>query len=177
MRKRIAGFSLLELLLSLFLMAVLAGVAIPSFAGVAANSRIRTEVNALFHAVHLARKESIMRRSVVSICPTNNSLDCSAQYDWSQGWIMFNNLDRDEPPRLDPGEAILQVHQTGPMVRITANRRGFTLRATHKRATNGTIIVCDYKLRGTSRALVVSYTGRPRVAVTNRRGNSYACTD
>lgn len=177
MRKSFDGFSLLELLLSLSMIAILTGVAIPSVAGIVANSRIRTEVNTLFHAIHLARKESIMRRSVVSICPSVNSIDCSAQLDWSGGWIMFNNLDRDEPPHLDPGEAILQVHRAAPMVRITANRRGFTLRATHKRATNGTIIVCDHKLRGTSRALVISYTGRPRVAVANRRGDPYACAD
>lgn len=177
MRKQFTGFSLFELLLSLSLMAILAGVAIPSWGSIVANGRIRTEVNALFHAIHLARKESIMRRSVVSICPSVSSLECSTQLDWSNGWIMFNNLDHDEPPRIDAGEAVLQVHRSAPSVRITANRRGFTLRATHKRATNGTIIVCDHKQRGTPRALVISYSGRPRVAASNRGGAPYACAD
>lgn len=90
---------------------------------------------------------------------------------------MFNNVDRDEPPRVDPGEALLQVHRAGPNVRILANRRGFTLRATVKRATNGTIIVCDDRARGSTRGLVISYTGRPRVALKDRRGNPYTCID
>ena len=90
---------------------------------------------------------------------------------------MFNNRDRDQPPQLDPGEPVLQVHTVGENVRITANRRGFTLRATQKRATNGTIVVCDSAGRVRPRALVVSYTGRPRVALENPRGEPYQCAD
>ena len=177
MRKLNRGLTLYELLVTLVLVAILVGIAVPSFARTTANARIRTELNALFHAIHLARKESIMRRSVVSICPSNNGLACQPGLDWSQGWIMFSNLDRDEPPRIDPGEAILQVYQSGAKVRMYANRRGFTLRATEKRATNGTIVVCDWKDRVTPRALVVSYTGRPRVALKTRSGEAYSCPD
>ena len=90
---------------------------------------------------------------------------------------MFNNRDRDEPPQLDPDEPLLQVHRVAASVRITANRRGFTLRATHKRATNGTFVVCDAQDRVPPKALVVSYTGRPRVAFEDRRGKPYACAD
>jgi type IV fimbrial biogenesis protein FimT len=177
MRKLSRGLTLFELLVTLLLVATLAGVAVPSFARASANARIRTELNALFHAIHLARKESIMRRSVVSICPSKDGAACEASLDWSEGWIMFSNLDRDEPPRIDPDEPILQIYKSGPNVRISANRRGFTLRATEKRATNGTIVVCDGKNRVKPRALVVSYTGRPRVALTARNGQAYACPD
>ena len=174
---RHSGFTLYELLLTLSLIAILVGLGVPSFANIAANSRLRTEVNALFHAIHVARKESIMRRSVVSICPSFDGLTCRPGKDWSGGWFMFNNRDRDEPPQIDGSEPILQVHTVGENVRITANRRGFTLRATQKRATNGTIVVCDTAGRVTPRALVVSYTGRPRVALVNRRGEPYQCSD
>jgi type IV fimbrial biogenesis protein FimT len=177
MHRRDYGFSLYELLLTLALIAIVIGLAVPSFAKTLANGRLRTEVNALFHAVHLARKESIMRRSVVSICPSFDGATCTPGLDWSSGWIMFNNRDRDEPPALDPNEPVLQVHRAGPHIRITANRRGFTLRATELRATNGTIVVCDLANRVTPRALVVSYTGRPRVALKDRRGEAYKCTE
>ena len=177
MRYSHSGFTLFELLLTLTLIAILVGLGLPSFAKTAANSRLRAEVNALFHAIHVARKESIMRRNVVSICPSVDGLTCQPGMDWSKGWIMFNNRDRDQPPEVDPGEPILQVHTVAENVRITANRRGFTLRATQKRATNGTIVVCDPAGRVRPRALVVSYTGRPRVARENRRGEPYRCSD
>lgn len=171
------GFSLYELLMTLALVAVLLGLGLPSWSGIVARNRMHTEINALFHAIHVARKESIMRRKVVSICPSSDSRQCEPGRDWSTGWIMFENRDRDEPPRRDVGEALLQSHIIAEHVRITANRRGFTLRATQKRATNGTIVVCDEYDRVAPKALVISYTGRPRVAVKPTRGKPYRCSD
>lgn len=171
------GYSLYELLMTLTLVAVLLGLGLPSFSGVVARNRQHTEINALFHAIHLARKESIMRHKVVSICPSLDGLSCEPGRDWSTGWLMFENRDRDEPPRRDAGEALLQAHKVGENIKIAANRRGFTLRATQKRATNGTIVVCDAAGRVAPKALVISYTGRPRVALTTTRGEPYRCPD
>jgi type IV fimbrial biogenesis protein FimT len=177
MRHYTLGYSLYELLATLALVAILLGLGLPSFSGVIARSRQHTEINALFHAIHLARKESIMRRQVVSLCPSLDGISCEPSHDWSTGWLMFENDDRDEPPRRSPDEALLQVHKVAANIRITANRRGFTLRATQKRATNGTIVVCDQAGRVTPRALVVSYTGRPRVTLETSRGEAYSCAD
>lgn len=177
MRSPAPGYTLYEVLVTLTLIAVLAGLAIPSFAGVAARNRISIEINALFHAIHLARKESIMRRQVVSICPSTDGNVCSNRDAWATGWIMFNNRDRDSPPQRDPGEPLLRVHLVDDTVTITANRSTFTLRSTQKRATNGTFVVCDRHDRVAPKALVISYTGRPRVATHTTRGEPYACAD
>ena len=171
------GYSLFELLLTLTLAALILGLGLPSLAGVTARSRQHVEINALFHAIHLARKESIMRRQVVSLCPSVDATRCEPGKDWSSGWLMFANHDGDEPPQIDAGEPLLQVHTVGENIRITANRRGFTLRATEKRATNGTFVVCDRAGRTAPKALVVSYTGRPRITRQTRRGEPYNCAD
>jgi len=176
MQRLSCGFTLYELLLTMLLVAMLLSLGIPSYSTMLARQRQRVEINALFHAIHLARKESIMRRKVVSLCPTNDGFGCAQSTDWSQGWLMFENTDRDSPARVDAGEPILRRHAVGPGVIVSANRRGFTLRATILRATNGTFVVCDARGRIPPKALVVSYTGRPRVATRTTRGEPYSCT-
>ena len=171
------GFSLLELMLTVLLAGLLLGLGVPSFADFLARNRQTAEVNALFHALYLARKESIRRRQRVALCPTVDGENCAPGADWSAGWLLFENTDRDSPPKNDPGEPVILVHAVDPRVRIEANRRGFTSRGTRKRATNGTFVFCDPAGRVPAKALVVSYTGRPRVATKRRNGEAYACED
>ncbi len=175
--RRPRGYSLYELLLTLAIASVVLGLGVPSFATLAADRRITAQLDPLFHAVHRARKASIVRRRVVTLCASADGKQCDDSYDWSAGWIVFVNRDRDEPPRRDADEPLLVVHAGDARTAVTANRRAFTLRSTKLRATNGTLVVCDRAGRGTSRALVVSYTGRPRVARTTSRGDAWRCAD
>jgi len=177
MRQRTQGVTLYELLLTLALVGIVAATGLPAFERTLARNRQAIEINALFHALHLARKESIMRRKVVSLCPSLDGEQCTAGTDWSSGWIMFENSDRDSPPRVDAGEFVLQAHRVAGQVQIDANRKGFTLRATFLRATNGTFVVCDPLDRIPPKGLIVSYTGRPRVAFERPDGTPYACAD
>jgi type IV fimbrial biogenesis protein FimT len=171
------GYSLLELLMTIAVAALLLELGLPSFSALKARNSQRVELDALFHAVHLARKASIVRRQVVSLCPSTDGASCAPGRDWSGGFLVFENSDRDEPPERDDGEILLHRHLASPSVKITANRQGFTLRATFLRATNGTLVVCDGAGRVMPRALVISYTGRPRVAERTRRGTPYSCAD
>ena len=97
--------------------------------------------------------------------------------DWSVGWMTFVNIDRDWPAIRDTGQPVLRRFEVNPTSRILANRRSFSLRSTDLRATNGTLIFCDRAGRAKPRALVVSYTGRPRVAYEDSRGRPYECAD
>lgn len=171
------GFTLFELLMTVALAAVVLTIGLPSFSKTIAKNRQHVEINALFHAIHLARKESIRRREVMSLCPSRDLQTCSGEHDWSPGWLLFNNSDQDSPPQVDAGETIITARRADDRLRITANRAGFTLRATHRRATNGTLVVCDRAARVPPKALVVSYTGRPRVATARPDGTPYACAD
>ena len=175
--RRIDGYSLYELLMTLGLISLVLTLGIPSFGAMAANNRLRTEVDALFHAIHLARKSSVVRRQVVTLCPSKDGLFCDESTDWSTGWIMFSNRTRRDSDTRDENEPILRRHSAHPSNRITANRRAFSLRSTELRATNGTVVFCDRNGRGTARALVISYTGRPRVAYADRKGRPYTCAE
>ena len=173
--RRRRGYTLYELLLTLAIASAVISIGVPLFGNIVANQKLRTQSNALFHAIHLARKGSVVRRRVVSICPSLNGSDCASRRDWSAGWIVFVNVDRDSPAVRDANEPVLQRFEVDASTRIVANRQSFSLRSTDLRATNGTLIFCNRANRGTSRALVVSYTGRPRIAYVDTRGRPYQC--
>ncbi len=116
------GFSLYELLMTMTLVALVLTLGIPSFGSIVANHRLKVEVNALFHAVHLARKGSIVRRRAVTLCPSYDGLICEPNFDWSMGWMMFVNTDRDYPVARDVDEAILSHHPVDQDGRIMSNR-------------------------------------------------------
>lgn len=172
-----AGYSLYELLMTLGLFALVLTLGIPSLGSIVANHRLRTEVDTLFHAIHHARKASVVRRREVTICPSSDGLSCGSRTDWSVGWIMFVNIDRDSPAVRDDDEPIIKHITVQPRNQVVANRGSFSLRATALRATNGTLIFCDRADRARPRALVISYTGRPRVAYQDTRGRPYRCPD
>lgn len=173
--RNMRGYSLYELIITLGLVAAVLTIGLPSFGNIVSNQKIKTETSALFHAIHLARKESIVKRREVTLCPTVDGNNCEPQLDWSSGWMMFVNIDRDRPVVRDINEPILKRFEVGESVRIESNRRSFSLRSTELRATNGTLIVCDRNNRGTARALVISYTGRPRTTYVDRLGKAVRC--
>lgn len=176
-RRPAGGYSLYELIITVGVAALVLSLGLPSFGKMVADHRLKVEVDALFHAIHLARKESVFRRRAVTLCPSTDGENCASGFDWSVGWIMFVNLDRDAPATRDPGESVLQRYSVSLHNEVTANRRSFSFRTTALRATNGTFIFCDKARQAAPRALIVSYTGRPRVARENTRGTPYKCAD
>ncbi len=172
-----SGYSLYELLVTVVIISAVLTLGIPSFSDVLARQRQRVELNALFHAIHLAKKESIVRNRVVTICASRDLEQCESTTNWSNGWLIFENTDKDQPARVDESEPIVARHKVAQHVTLKSNRRSYTFRSTQKRATNGTIVACDNTERIRARALVLSYTGRPRITFENRYGTPYSCSD
>jgi type IV fimbrial biogenesis protein FimT len=176
-RRDAGGYSLYELIITVAIAALVMSLGVPSLGKMLADHRLKVEVDAIFHAVHLARKESVVRRREVTLCPSRDGRNCTGGFDWSAGWIVFVNLDRDAPATRDADEPLLQRFSASSHNQVTANRRNFSFRTTVLRATNGTFIFCDRARRASPRALIVSYTGRPRVSRIDRSGKPYICAD
>ena len=169
------GYSLYELLLTLAIAAVVVGLGLPSLAFLTADKRLRAEADALFHGIHLARQQSITSRRAITLCPSTDGETCDPQRRWSRGWILVANSPGGAEAEREPGETVIWRHEARRSVQIDANRRYFAFRSTVRRATNGTLKICDPAGRAPSRAVVVSYTGRPRVAYADSQRRAYAC--
>ncbi len=174
-----SGVTLLELLVTLAVGALLAAVAVPAMRHTAAAADRHAPLSAFVTAVHYARSTAITRAVEAVVCKSRDGLDCErgAGSSWHAGTLVFANEDGDEPPRVDVGEAVLLV--AGPLhgVQVDGNREAFVFRPFARRSTNGTLVVCDRRGAAHARALVISYTGRPRIADHHPDGRPLTCPD
>lgn len=86
--KKSSGFTLLELLLTLGIAAILASVAIPSYSNLITSNRIASGVNGLLGAIHMAKSEAVKLGTFVEICKKNSTSDGCAGGGWEQGWLV-----------------------------------------------------------------------------------------
>ncbi|MEY6434096.1 GspH/FimT family pseudopilin [Thioalkalicoccus limnaeus] len=88
-RYRVRGFTLLELMITVALVAILTTLGVPSFREAMQNNRAATQTNDLLAALSLARSEAVRRGAIVSVCPSTDQATCADATDWSTGWILF----------------------------------------------------------------------------------------
>ena len=83
-----SGFTLLELIVSLSVLASLASIAIPSFTNLIARTQVSTQSNAVFEALYLARQYAITKQKNVHICPVEkgNNTRCSSDFGYNASW-------------------------------------------------------------------------------------------
>ena len=170
------GFTLLELLATVAVAAIVLASGVPFVRSLVLDARRTSAVNGLVHGIHLARTEAHRDLRDVVVCRSATGSTCAAAGNWASGWIVFVNEDRDDPPQIDGGERVLHVIQRQSVGSITSNRRAYVLRPYALRATNGTVVFCDERGRPAARAVIVSYTGRPRVSTRNASGQPLTCT-
>jgi len=154
-------------MVTLVVTGVLLAMAAPGFMTIVYNDRISAEINSLLADVDLARLEAIKRNRDVVLCRSNDGRHCSRSTgpnaDWSSGWIIYVNSDGDA--KRDPEEPLLQVRSTlrhGMSLRF--NQWWRVIYHSDGSARNGTFTLCDFRGSKHARALILYYTGRPRVS-------------
>lgn len=172
--RRSTGFTLLELLVALAVAAILLVMAVPAFTSLVLDARLTSAVNRVVHGMHVARHEALKSGSDVVLCRSVSRRQCVNAGGWQTGFIVFVNRDRDDPPRVDAGERILQAETELGVAAVLANRNSFVFRP-WSRSVNGTLTFCDRRGGNRARAVVVSYTGRPRATSAATANGSLNC--
>lgn len=174
---RCKGMTLTELMFTLLVVATLLGWGVPGFEALVADSRQTADINAFVTAVQLARSEAAKRGRAVVLCNTNDFARCGIDGDgYGAGWMVFVNEDGSSPPARSDDEPLLYGYEPASEGSIVSNRRLFEFRAHLKRSTNGTVTFCDRRGADAARAIVVSYTGRPRVSPSGSGGRALECS-
>jgi len=131
---RLRGFTLIELMVTIALAAILMSVAAPSMTKMIGANRVQTEVSSFVNDLQFARSEAIKEGQPVTACPSSNGTSCLAANTWQAGWIVFSDpngnatVDTNEDvlrwrPLLKGGDTFVAAPTTAA---VTFNREGFT---------------------------------------------------
>lgn len=137
------GFTIVELLVVVFVFGTLLAIGLPQFADFIRNQRIKTASFDLFSTLMLARSEAITRNTRITVAPTGGS--------WANGWTVT-----------EPGgevirrqEAVVRISISGPdsVVYVESGRLNAAARPEFSFTSDGTTIV--------HRCIRVDLSGRP----------------
>jgi type IV fimbrial biogenesis protein FimT len=175
--RRSHGVTLIELVTTLGIIAILASVAAPSFSEARHNAERTTTVNGFLHGLFLARSEAIKRSEVVTVCRSTDGSTCAVAKtsEWHDGWMIFVNKDHEQVPQRDADEEVLLVHEGWSGGTIRSNRDSYSFRPYQHAVVNGTIVFCDPRGSDHARAIIISHTGRPRVAQRDASNRPLRC--
>lgn len=168
------GLTLLELLVALAIMSVVAGLGVPALRDVTANARRVASVNGMLGAIQFARSAALTRDATTVLCQTSDALSCSGRVGDGSRWIIAVDAATDMPGAAS-SQQILRVVQLSFSDTIISNRSRFEFRPFPLRSTNGTISFCDTRGGRAQRAIVISYSGRPRLAAPATENGYPAC--
>jgi len=105
--KNTAGFTLIELIITVVLISVVALIAIPNFTLMVRSNQVTTQTNNMLVAFQTARTEAIRRGVVVSVCPTANQTSCSGT--WADGWLIAIDANQTGSVSISNNDSILQI--------------------------------------------------------------------
>ena len=161
------GFTLIELMVAVAIIAILGMVAVPSFNNVMVRSTVRSISVDLGSDIGFARSEAIRLGGAVSVCPAANAdgTACTTGNDWKDGWIVFREGTTTLNGMIDAGETVLRQHGPLPkgdygLTRTDAGKGALTFVGSGATRTGAEakLIVAHPDAR--SRQLVISVIGR-----------------
>jgi type IV fimbrial biogenesis protein FimT len=185
MKTRHAGFTLLELLTTIAVLAVIVAIGVPNFRDFVRNSRMTAAANDIVTDFNLARSEAIKRGVPVTLCKSQDGATCDADAaDPFVNWIVF--VDDADPAvadaldgngEADPDEPVLRQRSISETLTVYTNadarlaifqRDGFPRSTAAGNVTD--FRLCDDRKneigvggRSAARAIRVLPTGRPVV--------------
>jgi type IV fimbrial biogenesis protein FimT len=189
--KRTSGFTIIEVVIVLLIVAVLATLAVPAMGDFIKNNRIRGQTYGLLGAIHLARTEAVKRKTHVVLCRSlnpaadppacNTSTTAEHNQNWTPGWLVFAAGDTNATYEA-ANDTLLR---TGPPAEqgVTIRTNGTSNRnleynpdgTTEETGGTAQFSVCDDRGGAFGRQISVPPHGRPTITA-GEAGSPIVCT-
>ncbi len=158
------GFTLLELLVTFTVAAILIAIAIPSLTVFVQNSREDSQADSLLSSLAYARSEAVKRDANVLICSSSDGATCSGSSAWGNGWIVETSgaapTVLQTMPQLDAGNTLSASFNGAGVSQLTFQPSGFVQAAAGSGVYLTTYFtLCDRRGASYARDIEVAATG------------------
>ena len=146
------GFTLIEIMVTISILAVLAGLSLPMFGSLVASNRTRAASYSLVSALALARSEAVKRNAQVSVLPSDTG--------WQDGWRV-----EAAGSALSANGPVIGLVMTGPVAGVSYEPNG-------RLSSPGVVRFVVSATSGYTRCIVIDLGGRASLnPVEHHNGN------
>lgn len=159
------GFTLIELMVTIAIAAILVTAGVPAFNQFVQNSRMASQVNALVRALNIARSTAVEQRTTTVVCPSTDQVNCITDPSaWSKGWIVF--ADKNGDGKVEAGELLHVFPAVDGGNKLTGTISAIGYQASGISTASGQFTLCDSRGTAAARGVIVGAAGAVRT-VTN----------
>lgn len=161
---RHAGFTLIELVVALLVLAIALGLAVPSFIGLLERGRAQGVFHGLTASLAGARLAAVQLGRPVTVCPTLDGRHCRRDLVWDDGWITYIDDGRSDHPA-SAGAVIRHDGPSGLHIAVRGSSGRHRVRFQPSGWASGANIslrVCSRQASKLLGVVVVNNAGRPR---------------
>ena len=137
---RVGGFTAIELLVTVSIVAILAALAAPSFTPLIESWRVRQATEQLSSSLYFARSEAIKRGGQIAIQKlpnnTNGCTTATGNRDWDCGWFVCHDTNNNGTCNVN--EPVLQRADAPARVQITRTSGGASIKLNRWGLVDGT---------------------------------------
>jgi len=148
MQKKMSGFTLIELMVTITVAAILLTIGIPSLVSLYEGMRVNNNITKIHDIMVFARNQAISYGATVNVCPYASATSCGTSTDWSKGIRVYIGTDKEL-------RAIDGFHSSDK-IEGSVNSLTFT---SDGLSSGGTLIYCPAGKAAESKGVIVNVGG------------------
>ncbi len=157
----IKAFTLIELMVSVSITAILAAISIPNFNDFIVQIRVDNEISQLHRILLITRNSAINNGHKTILCPLDANFQCTTQ--WQNEISVF--VDTNNNNKFDANEKVISIKaaiKTEDKLVYGKGRNKITFKPTGRLSglANGTFRYCPKTHKNRSRGIVIARSGR-----------------